>query len=360
MHDVAILHDVVLTLKAEGASRPCVGFRSGFQQLIPMNGFGANEMLFQIRVNSSGRLHSTAFDRNRPGAAFVFAYREERNQSHECIRGSNQTGEAAFGQAVAGEEFSGIGVAHFGQFGFYFAADRRCSSIGTRHDVGQLVLRYGVFQFFAQFHALGDVEYAEHGLFAEKHESADTLLVFGIHLHLAQRTLGLKMCLGADQQVVLALQFRRAHLLQVLLHALHAFFDLAKVADDKVEINILNVAQRIDFADVRNGGIVEGANNVGERVHLAEVADVGSLFQCLLSNRADVYVFDGSMDELFRVVECGQTIQSIVRDLGDSDVCLARVGEGVLGKLGLGQNAKQRTFAYLWQAYDSSFHERSF
>ena len=51
MHHVAILHDVVFAFQAQRAFAAGVGFGTSFQQLVPANSFGANEMLFQIGMN---------------------------------------------------------------------------------------------------------------------------------------------------------------------------------------------------------------------------------------------------------------------------------------------------------------------
>src|SRR5947209_2736358 len=45
---VAILNDVVLAFEAKPTFGLRVGYRAGFQQLVPMDGLGADEMLFKI------------------------------------------------------------------------------------------------------------------------------------------------------------------------------------------------------------------------------------------------------------------------------------------------------------------------
>ena len=60
-----------------------------------------------------------------------------------------------------------------------------------------------------------------------------------------------------------------------------------------------------------------------QRVDLAEMADVGSLFEGVLSDGTDVDVFDGGMGELLGMVEVGEFVEALVGDFGDSDVGLA-------------------------------------
>src|SRR5437899_10363765 len=96
---------------------------------------------------------------------------------------------------------------------------------------------------------------------------------------------------------------------------------------------------------------------MGQSVDLAKVADVGGFLQCVLTDCAHVHVFDRGVRELLRVVERGQAIEAVVRNLGDADMSLARIGLG--REMSLGENLKQRCLAYLRQADDSSFHKGS-
>src|SRR5579864_1560946 len=96
---------------------------------------------------------------------------------------------------------------------------------------------------------------------------------------------------------------------------------------------------------------------MGQGVNLAKLADVGGFLQRVLTDRAHVHVFDGGMGELLRVVERGQAIEAVVWNLGDADMGLSRIGLG--GEMGLSENLKQRSLAYLRQSNDSSFHKGS-
>ena len=63
--------------------RACVGFGAGVEQLVPPDGFSADEMLLQIGVNGPGGLRSAGIDGDRPGAALVFADGEEGDQAQQ-------------------------------------------------------------------------------------------------------------------------------------------------------------------------------------------------------------------------------------------------------------------------------------
>ena len=73
MHHIAILHDVIFAFETQRAFGAGIGFGAGFQQLVPANGFSANEVLLQIGMDGAGSFHRAGADGNRPGAAFVFA-----------------------------------------------------------------------------------------------------------------------------------------------------------------------------------------------------------------------------------------------------------------------------------------------
>ncbi len=167
------------------------------------------------------------------------------------------------------------------------------------------------------------------------------------------------MCVGAFEQLELFLKLRRLHLFQIFFQPLQPLLNLAQIADHEIELDILDVAQGVNFAHMGYCRIVEGANHVGQRVDLAQVAKVSRLLQCFLANGADIDVFDRRMSQLLGIVESGQAIQAIVGYLGHSHMRLARVGKGVFGERRLGQNAEQRCFAYLRQANDAGFHRRS-
>ena len=164
------------------------------------------------------------------------------------------------------------------------------------------------------------------------------------------------MGFGLDQQLIFLLQIWRAHFLEVFFQALQPFFDLAEIADHEVEFDILDVAQGIDRADMRDGGIFESAQDVDQRVHVAEMADVGGLLQRFLANGAHVHVFDGGVGEFLGVVESGQLVEALVGNFGHADMRLAGVRIRLFGEMRLGEDAKQRCLAYLGQADDAGFH----
>ena len=123
VHHVAVLCDVLLAFEAQCALGTSRSFGAGFEQRIPANRFGANEVMFQVRVNRAGGLRSFRANRDRPGAAFVFASRKKADQPLQLIALANQADETAFAQAVAAKKFRSFFVVHLGELGFLAARD---------------------------------------------------------------------------------------------------------------------------------------------------------------------------------------------------------------------------------------------
>jgi len=215
----------------------------------------------------------------------------------------DQPRQAAIFQSVAAQKFRGVFVAHLGEFRFDLAADRARSGIGTRRYFNEIVFRDCRFEVFAQFGALANVEHVEHRLLAQEHEAANALLVVGRDLHFAQRLFGFEKSFGLDEQLVFFFQFGRLHLLQIFFQALQPLFDLAEVAHHQVELDVPDVAQRIDRTHVRDRIVLECPQHVDERIHLAQMTDVGGFFQRVLADRAHVHIFDRGVRQFLGVIE---------------------------------------------------------
>ena len=82
MTDVSVLHFVILALGSE----PSVLLGSGklsscLHKLIVGNGFGANEALFEIRMNLAGSLWSLGSFLDRPCAALILTGCQETDKT---------------------------------------------------------------------------------------------------------------------------------------------------------------------------------------------------------------------------------------------------------------------------------------
>ena len=106
---------------------------------------------------------------------------------------------------------------------------------------------------------------------------------------------------------------------------------------------------------MRNGVVFKRAENVNERVHLAQMADVGGLFQRVLADGADVDVFDRGVRQLLRVVERGQLVEALVGTLA-TPMCASRGFENACSERLTLSECEKRCLADLRQTDDASFH----
>ena len=134
---------------------------------------------------------------------------------------------------------------------------------------------------------------------------------------------------------------------------------MPKIVDQQIEIEVLDVAERIDLAHVRDGWIVEGADHVREGIHIAEIGSEGRLLQRLLADGRDVGVLHPCVDELLRIEEHRQFVEPLIGDDRHAEVGFSRV-RGSVGDIGFRQHDEERGFAYLRQAYNSGFHKYDF
>src|SRR5579862_6645799 len=139
VHDVAVLHDVVFAFEAEGAFGAGVGFGASFEKLVPANGFGADEMFFEIGVDRPGSFLRTGIGGDLPGAAFVFSGGEKRDDAEQAVRRAYEARETAFFQPVTGKKFGSVSIAHLRELGFDFAANGGGGRVRSGCDFGQLI-----------------------------------------------------------------------------------------------------------------------------------------------------------------------------------------------------------------------------
>src|SRR5712691_1576369 len=86
MKDVPVGDEVGLAFLADPAAFLGGGFAARFQELIPADDFGADEAARQVRVDGAGGILGVGALTNGPGAAFVFASGEERDQLSQAVR----------------------------------------------------------------------------------------------------------------------------------------------------------------------------------------------------------------------------------------------------------------------------------
>ena len=122
----------------------------------------------------------------------------------------------------------------------------------------------------------------------------------GGHLQLAQREFLFEGLLGAEQQSLFALQVAGASFFEVLFQAFQALLNLRQVADHQVELDVFDVAQGIDGADMGNRIVLEGAQHVDQRIHVAQAGEERGFFQRFLADGGYVNIFNRGVGGLFR------------------------------------------------------------
>src|SRR6202040_2836038 len=115
-------------------------------------------MFLQIGVDGPSSFHRSSVDRNRPGAAFIFADGKETNQTQQRISGPDESNQSTFFQAVAGEKFRSIGINHFSKFRLHSAADSSSARIRTRCYLAELESANCILEFLPQFRSFAHVQ----------------------------------------------------------------------------------------------------------------------------------------------------------------------------------------------------------
>src|ERR1700723_4134566 len=111
-----------------------------------MNGFGADEVFFQIGVDGAGGFLGAGVGGHGPGTALVFADGEETDEAEQLVAAADEADEAAFFEPVGAEEFGSFFVVHFGELGFDFAAEGGEAGVGVGGQLGEIGFGAGRFK----------------------------------------------------------------------------------------------------------------------------------------------------------------------------------------------------------------------
>ena len=120
-----------------------------------------------------------------------------------------------------------------------------------------------------------EVQHVEYGLLREKLEAAQAFFLLGVELQLPQRLVRFQGGFALLEQLEFAVQLGVLDLLAVLFQALEALFHHQQVAEHQLHLDVFQVAHRIDGPLlVRDGGVLEQAQHVGEGVHHPQAGQV--------------------------------------------------------------------------------------
>ena len=91
VHDIPVLDPVFLAFQAECSLRAGGGFGACAQQCVPMDGFGADEVLFEIGMNGPGGVLGAGIYWDGPGTALIFAYGKKGDQAEQFVALADET-----------------------------------------------------------------------------------------------------------------------------------------------------------------------------------------------------------------------------------------------------------------------------
>ena len=151
-----------------------------------------------------------------------------------------------------------------------------------------------------------------------------------------------------------------------LLQAITPFLQRSEIGQDQLGVDHFDVAHRIDRrADVMDVGVLEAADDLHDRVHLADVAEE-LVAQAFARARAfhetgDVDELDRGRDDLLRTREFRQDFEPRIGHGDDAEVRIDRA-ERIVRRLRLarsGDGVEERRFSDIRQADDSSAQHKA-
>jgi hypothetical protein len=351
--DVAFLDDVFLAFEADLGFFAGGGEAACGEEIVPADDFGANETFFDVAVDGAGGFDGVGIFVNGPGAHFGFASGEEGSEAHQVVGGANEAVQARLFQAIGGEHLRRFGVTHFGKFGFQASADRDHCGVLAALQCTQLVTVNGSFQF-AGF-VVAEIQYEEHRPLRQKQKSADGFALFGSQVQFAQRLFGFEMGFALFQNCFFQFEILVGFLFEIFFETLEALVDLFEVGKNQFQFEVGDIAQRIDGAfGVRDAGIVEDADNVGDGVDFAERGE--GFAHAFFLHAAEVDVLHRGVSDFFGVIESGELGEARLRDFGDADTGFLATFSWI--DVGFGKDAEERGLSDAWQSDNSCLHKR--
>ncbi|MNW46630.1 hypothetical protein D3C74_239360 [compost metagenome] len=149
--------------------------------------------------------------------------------------------------------------------------------------------------------------------------------------------------------------------LHIFLGAFDPFLHALHVSQDQLQVNRLDVADRIDFAvHVRNILVLEAADHMNDGIHLADVRQELVAKTLALARTAhqsgDIDKFKCRRNRAVRNDQFGQLVESLVRHLNHADVWIDRT-KRIVGGFGprLGYRVKQCGFPHVRQTHNACF-----
>ena len=105
MHDVAVLHDIILALEPHLSGIARTGFAAARHVIVVGDGFGADEAALEIGVDDARGLRRLGAAGHRPGARLLRPGSEEGYEIKQPVAGADQAIEARLLEADGCEVF---------------------------------------------------------------------------------------------------------------------------------------------------------------------------------------------------------------------------------------------------------------
>src|SRR5260370_13983853 len=125
--DIGVFNAVLFSFQAEKSLFADTRVAAMVHQVLPVNHFGADELLLQIGMNGSAGTRCGAMNWNGPGAHFRFSGSEERHETQHLVGSGDQTLESGLLESIAGEILGGLFRGAFADLSLNFSADGRDS-----------------------------------------------------------------------------------------------------------------------------------------------------------------------------------------------------------------------------------------
>ena len=357
VHDVTVLHDVLLALDADFAGVAAGLLRAERHVVVVLDDLGADESPFEVGVDDAGRLGSLHAADVGPGARLVGACGEEGLEVEQPVGRLDEARHARLLESEVFKEHLALLVAlQFGDVGLGGGGDDEHLGLlvgdGGAHRLGIGVARRGALFI--------DVAYVEHRLVGQQVEVCNQLAVLLVEFDRAGTFALLQYGLVLQQQFDGALGLLVTARGGRLLRLRQAVLDGFEVLELELRVDDFLVAHGVDGAvHVGDVAVVEAAQHVDDGIRVPDVAQelVAQTFALrgTLDQTGDVDDFDGGGDDPFGVVDFGQADEPLVGYGDDAHVGLDGA-EGEVGCLSLrvGQAVEKRRFADIGQSDDAA------
>ena len=263
-------------------------------------------------------------DGDGPGAALVLARREEALDAEEPVGSAEDPVDSPLGEAEVGEERRDVLVGEVVQLHLDLRRRPGQGDVSLAGEGAEVEPLDGVGRRVG----VGDVHDDQEGLERQEREAAEPLLLLGRQPGRAQRPARLEHGQALLDRRPLRLELGRLRLLSLLLELLAAFLEEDVVGQDELSVEGGRVPGRVEASLVGHLGVLEGANDVDERVDVLQGREVDLLLLPLRDPR-HVDELDGRRGVLLRREEGGEAVEPRVGDVRRADVRLPRGAEPV-------------------------------